>query len=64
MDIEKEILDDLIMLNDTELSRIDLLLVGMDDSPERDILETLKAKQSQHVHWLKGTKHGIREGFI
>ena len=60
----EEILNDLIMLNETELSRIELLLVGMEDSPDRDILEMMKAQQSKHVHWLKGTKHGISEGYI
>lgn len=61
----EEILNDLIMLNDTELSRINLLLVGKtEDDSDWDVLQTLKAQQTSHVHWLKGLKHGISEGLI
>jgi len=60
-----DILNELIMLLDTELSAIKLKLVAMDDSnPEYDILTILEANTAQQVEWHKLLLEKINDGVI
>lgn len=59
------ILNDTIMLLDTQLSAVKLRLTGMTpEHHEYDVLTMLKQRLTQDVMWYKGLKIGISEGYI
>lgn len=62
---DKQILDETIMLLDTQLSAVKLRLTGMDENNvEKDVLQLLERRLTQDVMWYKGLKIGISEGYI
>lgn len=61
----RQSLNDIIMLLDTELSRLALLLVGMDENhPERDVLVVIISHTKETLQWYKNTREALDEGRI
>ena len=62
---DKQILDDTIMLLDTQLSAVNFRMAGiLIDDPEFDVLNLLKYRLTQDLYWYSSIKHGISEGYI
>ncbi len=60
-----DFVEELIMLLDTELSRIELRLVAMpQNNPEWDVLDIVQKEVTKQLTWYKELAEGINEGWI